>query len=171
MITKNNLFEINHVLVFHKVNWIHVINNKYMNIYGGDYKDYFGSPLETIEERLNYLWQGIWDLYKNNKEELNSWKEAIHFYCPNAILYNIEKNDWYGIDNVDSLQPLFDSMKENISILKYFLLDTDGYISFVNENNINEYDTYGKFIPQIDISNKNRLIHWNDTTFVYEKTN
>ncbi len=144
---RSNVFETNsssvHTIVFHPTDMANVVCTDIMKIEGGQYGRCPKHPLETIEERLNYLWTAIWDTYietfnfetqkyESNWDELNWWKDAIHLYCPNAILYSlvVDEGEWDFpyVDHVGLLKPLLDAMKKDISLLKYYLLDPQGYI-------------------------------------------
>jgi len=143
---RSNVFETNsssvHTIVFHPTAMSNVVCTDIMEIKGGQYGRMPKYPLSTIEERLNYLWTAIWDncigtfnynsqKYESDFDELKWWKNAIHLYCPNAILYNLEDDDSWNFPYVDHsalVQPLLDAMKKDISLLKYFLLDPEGYI-------------------------------------------
>lgn len=189
MITKirNGVFETNsssvHTMVFHKTDLINVLNDSYMEIHGGYYGRCPELPLTTIEERLNYLWTGLWDLnihyhYTDNhewnitvdREELQWWKNAIHMYCPNAVLYDIKDEDWYSVDHAFCLKPLFAAMKEDISILKDFLLDPIGKIYVSGDEYYPEEEPFDRNeIPWVDEYEK--LISYTDDTYIYIKGN
>lgn len=142
---RSNAFETNsssvHTIVFHPTTMDNVVCTDMMEIKGGQYGRMPKFPLSTIEERLNYLWTAIWSncietfnfdtqKYESNWDELKWWKDAIHLYCSNAILYNLEDDGWdYPyIDHSYATRNLLDAMKKDISLLKYYLLDPDGYI-------------------------------------------
>lgn len=142
---RSNVFETNsssvHTIVFHPTDMANVVCTDIMKIEGGQFGRSPKFPIISIEERLNYLWTAIWDIciesfnyetqkYESNFDELKWWKNAIHLYCPNAILYNLEDDGWdYPyVDHANLVKPLLAAMKKDISLLKYYLLDPDGYI-------------------------------------------
>ena len=166
-----------HTIVFHKTDMTNVIDDRYMDIHGGEYGRYPQECLSNIEDRLNYLWTGIWDININyekddngwhqtvNREELQWWKDAIHLYCPNAVLYDIDENDWYGVDHADCLINLFAAMKKDISILKDFLLDPFGEINITGD----EYEDYD--YDRYYNTEQEQLTEFELDTFVYIKGN
>lgn len=183
---RNKVFETNsssvHTLIFHKTDFSNVLDDTYMEIHGGYYGRCPEPPLTTIEERLNYLWTAVWDLhikYEYDKEEwitivdkegLQWWKDAIHMYCPNAVLYDIKDEDWYGVDHVDCLTPLLSAIKIDISILKDFLLDPVGKIYVSGDEYSEEEEPFNhNEIPWVDEYEK--LISYNDGIYVYVKGN
>ena len=143
---RSNVFETNsssvHTIVFHPTEMANVVCTDYMKIEGGQFGRSPKFPLTSIEERLNYLWTAIWDIYiesfnyktqeyESNFDELKWWKDAIHLYCPNAILYNLEDDGSWNfpfVDHAGLVEPLLAAMKKDISLLKYYLLDPNGYI-------------------------------------------
>jgi len=186
---RQGIFETNssstHTLVFHKTDPTLIVDDTPMEIHGGSYGRCPDYPLKTTEERLNYLWQAIWDFcverfdydkqeYYTDKDKLNTWKNAIHLYCPNAILYDINPHDWNGIDHCYELENLLKAMERDIFLLKYFLLDPDGYIIIDgDESNDDERSQYfdPTTIPYVGWEDQDTLIELNNNTFVYEKGN
>ena len=171
-----------HTIVFHKTDFSNVIDDTYMEIHGGSYTRCPEPPLTDIKERLNYLWTGLWDLHTSYKHENNEWitivdkkglqwwKDAIHMYCPNAVLYDIREEDWYGVDHADELTPLFCAMKTDISILKDFLLDPLGKIYVSGDEYEDSEEPFDRSeIPWVDEYEK--LISYNDGIYVYVKGN
>lgn len=181
-----NTFETNsssvHTLVWHKTDNSKVIDNTYMEIHGGEYGRFPQEPLTTLTERLNYLWTGIWDLcisYKHendewitviDREELQRWKDMIHIYCPNAILYDINEEDWYGVDHSDCLTPLINAMETDASILKDFLLDPVGKIFISGDEYYEEDEPFNRGeIPPIMYYEQ--IVDCGNNTFGYIKGN
>lgn len=187
---RRGIFETNssstHTLVFHKIDPRLIADNTVMEIHGGYYGRCPNYPLKTTQERLNYLWQAIWDScieyfdydkqeYCSDYEELNTWKTAIHLYCPNAILYDVKEEDWFGIDHSDNLRNLLQTMKNDIFLLKYYLLDPDGYVVITGDeyeaNDENQFFNPDE-VPTLDNwENQDTLIKLDHDTFLYEKGN
>lgn len=182
-----NTFETNsssvHTLIWHKVE-DNIINDDYMEIHGGSYGRCPQEPLITLEERLNYLWTGIWDQhvkYRYNKdtkewytiidtESIEEWKDLIHSYCPNAVLFNIRDEDWYGVDHADCLAPLINAMRIDTSILKDFLLDPVGKIFISGDEYYEEDEPFNRGeIPSILYYEQ--IVDCGDNTFGYVKGN
>ena len=91
-------------------------------------------------------------------------------YCPNAVLYDIKDEDWYGVDHVDCLTPLLSAIKIDISILKDFLLDPVGKIYVSGDEYSEEEEPFNhNEIPWVDEYEK--LISYNDGIYVYVKGN
>lgn len=189
---RTNTFETNsssvHTIVFHPTDITNVICDDTMIIEGGCYGRSPKPPLTTIEERLNYLWTAIWNLcietfnYDTQKfeykwEELKWWKDAIHLYCPNAILYNLKDKGWdYPyVDHTDLMEPLLESMKKDISLLKYYLLDPDGYIIISGDETYKEEEREyfnPDTIPKIFWEDSEKLIfNEAEQEYVYVKGN
>lgn len=183
---RRNTFETNsssvHTLVWHKTDNSKIIDNTYMEIHGGEYGRFPQEPLTTLTERLNYLWTGIWDLcisYKHendewitviDREELQRWKDMIHIYCPNAILYDIKEEDWYGVDHASNLIPLFKAMEQDISILKDYLLDPVGKIFISGDEYYEEDEPFNRGeIPPIMYYEQ--IVDCGNNTFGYIKGN
>lgn len=164
---RTRLFETNsssvHTLVFHKTDPLKIICDDPMEIYGGSYGRCPQAPLDSLYERLNYLWTAIWDYCISynyiretgqweiniNKKELQWWKDEIHTYCPNAILHHIDPESWYGIDHTDLMSNLLEAMKQDSSILKDFLLDSNATIYIDGDEYESSFD-YDE-IPKVNI--------------------
>ena len=191
---RNNIFETNssstHTLVFHRTEPTNVIDDTPLEIHGGYYGRCPTYPLGGLEEKLNYLWQAIWDnnisydysnsnkIEKNvDRKSLNTWKDAIHLYCPNVILYDIKDDTWNGIDHSGELVPLLEAMKRNTFVLKDFLLDEDGYIIITgDEYEANEEKQFfdPDEIPRVNSwEDQDKLLYYQDEknrfTYLYEK--
>lgn len=91
-------------------------------------------------------------------------------YCPNAVLYDIKDEDWYGVDHVDCLTSLLYAMKVDIFILKDFLLDPIGKVYISGDEYDEKEEPFDRNeIPWVDEYEK--LISFNDDTYVYVKGN
>ena len=187
---RKNIWETNssstHTLVFHKIDDTDCL--QYMDIHGGHYGRMPQPILTSVEEKLNYLWTAIWDYTHRidwDKKEypliedtgkLKWWKDSIHNYCPNAVLYNIPESDWDTyIDHGLLTFPLLEEMYENPELIKWFLLDPNAYIAITGDEY--GYDSYyfdNIDIPHIHWPNYEKLINNEDSfgeNFVYVKSN
>ena len=185
---RSNVFETNsssvHTLVFHKTDIQNVIDDTPMDIRGGSYGRLPQPPLTSLYDRLNYLWTAIWEanikyvkvntewIKVLNKEEIQWWKDAIHLYCPNAILYDLKDEDWYGVDHTTLLENLLSAMKTDISILKDFLLDPDGTIYIDGDEFYEDEVPFNRNdLPHVGWTNSEQLIEFKPDSFVYVKGN
>lgn len=185
---RSNVFETNsssvHTLVFHKTDMQNVIDDTPMDIRGGSYGRLPQFPLTSLYDRLNYLWTAIWEanikyvkvntewIKVLNKEEIQWWKDAIHLYCPNAILYDLKDEDWYGVDHATLLENLLSAMKTDISILKDFLLDPDGTIYIDGDEFYEDEVPFNRNdLPHVGWVNSEQLIEFKPDSFVYVKGN
>lgn len=190
---RSNVFETNsssvHTIVFHPTEMSNVVNTNIMKIKGGQYGRCPQEPLTTIEERLNYLWTAIWDnciegfnfstdKYETNWDEVKWWKDAIHLYCPNAILYDLVDDggwDYPYVDHAILMKPLMEAMKKDILLLKYYLLDPNGYIIVTGDEAYDEEEREyfnPDTIPHIDWSDSETVVfNERDQEYVYVKGN
>jgi hypothetical protein len=190
---RSNVFETNsssvHTIVFHPTAMDNVVCTDLMYIRGGQYGRIPKPPLNTMEERLNYLWTAIWSncietfnfdtqKYESNWDELKWWKDAIHLYCPNAILYNLNDDDGYDYPYVDhsyAMQNLLDAMKKDISLLKYYLLDPDGYIIVTGDEAYDEEEREyfnPDIVPRVSWGQYEEVVfNEHDQEYVYVKGN
>ena len=171
-----------HSLVFHKTDVTNVVNDNVMEIHGGEFGRAPQEALFGTENRLNYLWTAIWEInyeyfdydkqeWAYNLEEIAWWKNAIHLYCPNAILYDLKDDgswDYPFVDHADLVKPLLDAMKQDITILRYYLLDPDGYILIDGDEYERFYDE--DLMPPIGWQDSDRLVQDGDN-YYFVKTN
>lgn len=99
--------------------------------YGWEYE-----MLSTINERVDYLWQGICQNY-DPSEALYEWRDAIHEWLPNANLEYPKYPDGY-IDHAGGLYPLLKRMYDDRTLLGCYLLGIDSYVETYNDNEYNQ---------------------------------
>lgn len=138
---RSGVFETNssscHNLIIRKEDWAKndVDNHPYI-IKGGYYGRCPQIPLESTEDKLNYIWtmvNGLFGLhyidYTNkvidyiDKTRFEQWKRMIIKICPNAQLIEPCVDDYnIGIDHVYELESFAKEVEKNPDILQNFLL-------------------------------------------------
>ena len=150
---RKGVFETNsssvHSLVIQQDDWLDdpkniewTKDNKKYRIIGGYYGRSPQMPIESTEEKLNYIWTMVaglygwdfnynekdkndqWKLYIKNPEKYQLWQNMIHNICPNAILVSIKPDNYNcGIDHCYELENFAEEVEQDPCILRDFLLN------------------------------------------------
>ena len=129
-----------------------------LTIAGGEY-GWGYNELCSLEDRLNYLWQGIWDC-AGDKSPLGThdeWRQRIRKWLPNVSLEDVpeggigddddEYASWYfpGIDHGGELYVLLRQFMSNDKLLGDFLTNENSHVICSNDNS----DSYGFYYPDV----------------------
>lgn len=178
---RKGVFETNsssvHSLVIKKDDWYSdSTDDKEYIVTGGYYGRSPHIPLETTQEKLDYIWTMVDGLFgkqcvdwKNrvydyiDKERWEKWKQMITKICPNAKLIEPEIDNWdIGIDHVQELDKFADAVEKDPRILRYLLLSYS-WIDVTGD----EYANWPGILPYPYYE----LTNINDWTLLYIKGN
>lgn len=148
---RKGIFETNssscHTLVIQKDSWYdnHCVDDTPYIVEGGYYGRCPQVPLESTEEKLNYIWTMVNDLwgyeFKSYTDErgnwieeadrevqyrdfkkFNQWEANLQEMFPNTKFIPIMPGDWEkGIDHAYELENFADSIEVHPELLKYLL--------------------------------------------------
>jgi len=178
---RNGAFETNsssvHSLVIRKDSWFdNDIDDKYYTVKGGYYGRCPQIPLESTQEKLDYIWTMVNGLFgqhcidwKNKIYEyvditrFEKWKQMIFEICPHAELEEIDPEGcdvW--IDHVYELEAFADAVESDPRILRYFLLS----YSWIDISG-DEYANWADILPYP----WGEIVEINNHTLLYVKGN
>lgn len=142
--------------------------------------DYYGrcpqTPLETTEQKLNYIWTMVnclygkhiinWDTKEDAYQDLEKfilWTKMIHDVCPNALLIEPDVNSWnVAIDHSYELKKFAEELENNPVLLLHLLLGY-GWIDITGD----EYACWPSILPYPWYE----LFKLNSSTYLYVKGN
>ena len=109
--------------------------------------------LNTPIQLASYLYTAIYNLYFDNKDELNDFKNYIYDTLGKHgcdCTFDEPKNERYGIDygyidHLGELVPLIESLRKSEKKLLRFLFSPDSFIVTGNDNSDTFYDWLDEF--------------------------